>query len=97
MRWPRNGARVPVRPWHDIYLPATGSERVTIMDKKKPDTFRGTLHQWRAKKRRELRELHRAAEVVLYGSAYTPMRGTGVMLAQIEEWQRLASVKEWGR
>jgi hypothetical protein len=56
-----------------------------------------TQRQWKARKRREVRELERALGRVLRGCVYTPICGIGVVLATVREWRDAVSVKRWGR
>jgi hypothetical protein len=53
------------------------------MARRIPDHLRGTLRQWRVRKRRELRALTRALDALRLGCAYTPIQ------AHINEMQRV--------
>jgi hypothetical protein len=58
----------------------------------------GTAHQFRARKRRELRAAQEALDVARRGCAYTPTQGRlQQALTLIQEALDLCSVKRWGR
>ena len=58
-----------------------------------------TTHQWKAKKRRELKAALRAFDAFRMGCAYTPMKDGEVGAVQdlLTQMTRRLSVKEWGR
>jgi hypothetical protein len=62
-----------------------------------------TDHDWRKKKRRELRAVEKAAQTLLLASAFTPMSAlcrpeTPMSLLElIQHMRKKYSVKGWGR
>jgi hypothetical protein len=61
------------------------------------DRKRLTQRQWKARKRREVRELERALGRVLRGCLYVPIYGIGGLACAVREWREAVSVKRWGR
>lgn len=62
-----------------------------------------TNHEWRKRKRREIRAVIKAAEVYLLGSAYTPFSALTPpdnkmsLLDLLRDMKQRLSVKHWGR
>lgn len=52
---------------------------------------------FRVQKRAAVRRVLKALDELRLGCAYTPAKDIGVVTEQVREWQRLMSVKEWGR
>lgn len=63
-----------------------------------PAWVAGSIHEWRSKKRRDLREAKKALEKARRGCALTPA-GTDIVeaLHKIDNALAKCSVKEWGR
>lgn len=60
----------------------------------------GSVHKFRAQKRREARALRRAFNDLWYGCAFLPndaQRHVGALRVALMELERGLSVKEWGR
>ena len=60
-------------------------------------------HEWRKKKRRELRDVEKAVEKALFGSSFTPMSVMDTpetsmsLLDLVKHMRKKYSVEEWGR
>lgn len=58
-----------------------------------------TKREWKARKRREWREVVRALETFLVGAAYTPIHDKfwALLTKDVRAMTKRLSVKEWGR
>lgn len=73
--------------------------------RRKPMDFSKNYPSWsypsarafRAAKRRDAKHAERAIWKLPGGAGFTPMRNVGVLLAQVREYRKQLSVKNWGR
>lgn len=57
-----------------------------------------SAHDWRARKRRQIRAVEKAANILLLGSAFTPIGTETIpLLGTLRAMKKKLSVENWGK